>query len=36
LTTIWLLSNFQGSYHSIIVVQGVTHPSGNFTSLESG
>jgi hypothetical protein len=36
LTTTWLLSNFQGSYHSIIVVQGVTHPSSNFTSLESG
>jgi hypothetical protein len=36
LTTTWLLSNFQGSYHSIIVVQGVTHPSSNFTSLEFG
>ena len=27
LTTDWLLSNFGGSYHSISVVQGVTHPS---------
>lgn len=27
LTTTWLLSNFGGSYHSFLVVQGVTHPS---------
>ncbi len=35
LTTIWLLSNFEGSYHSIIVVQGHASPSACLGFLSS-